>query len=126
MSLGFAHTPPITARAVRLADASCTHPLAALHTHPTTSLSSCCPMKQISHTAWSCPATDARRHVSCRCRVVGTEVEAGWKDEDFIEVGTLGRPHGVRGEVVVSVDTSFPEQRFASPGVRFVSMLICS
>jgi 16S rRNA processing protein RimM len=28
-------------------------------------------------------------------------------------VGRIGRPHGLRGEVVVAVHTDFPEQRFA-------------
>jgi hypothetical protein len=61
-----------------------------------------------------------RRHIACRLSVVGSPVDTGWKDDDFLEVGTLGRPHGVSGEVVVQVDTSFPEERFANPGIRYV------
>jgi 16S rRNA processing protein RimM len=37
---------------------------------------------------------------------------------DRLVVGRVGRPHGLRGEVVVSVRTDFPDQRFA-PGTRF-------
>jgi 16S rRNA processing protein RimM len=33
-------------------------------------------------------------------------------------VGRIGRPHGLRGEVVVQVRTDSPEERFV-PGVRF-------
>lgn len=33
-------------------------------------------------------------------------------------VGRVGRPHGLRGEVAVSVRTDFPDERFA-PGARF-------
>lgn len=75
--------------------------------------------KHTSHNLELLAAGKPKRKVSCRCTTIGTEVESGWKDDDFIEVGTLGRPHGVRGEVVVSVDTSFPEERFANPGVRY-------
>ena len=35
----------------------------------------------------------------------------GW--DDMIVVGRLGRPHGLRGDVVVVPETDFPEQRFA-------------
>ncbi len=37
---------------------------------------------------------------------------------DRLVVGRVGRPHGLRGEVVVSVRTDFPDERFA-PGTRF-------
>lgn len=37
---------------------------------------------------------------------------------DRLVVGRVGRPHGLRGEVVVSVRTDFPEERFV-PGTSF-------
>lgn len=37
---------------------------------------------------------------------------------DRLVVGRVGRPHGLRGEVVVAVRTDFPDERFA-PGTRF-------
>ncbi len=33
--------------------------------------------------------------------------------DDFVLVGVILRPHGLRGEVVVRPETDFPEQRFA-------------
>lgn len=33
--------------------------------------------------------------------------------DDFVVVGLILRPHGLRGEVVVRPETDFPEQRFA-------------
>jgi 16S rRNA processing protein RimM len=40
--------------------------------------------------------------------------------EDLILVGTIERPHGLRGEVVVNPFTDFPDARFV-PGARFVA-----
>ncbi|MBA2324646.1 MAG: ribosome maturation factor RimM [Pseudonocardiales bacterium] len=37
---------------------------------------------------------------------------------DKLVVGRVGRPHGLRGEVVVAVHTDFPDERFA-PGTEF-------
>jgi hypothetical protein len=46
-------------------------------------------------------------------------VEDGWHPDDFVEVGTLCRPHGVYGEMVVRIDTSFPKERFGTTGLRY-------
>ena len=35
--------------------------------------------------------------------------------DDFVLVGRVARPHGLRGQVIVNVDTDFVEERFA-PG----------
>ncbi len=40
-------------------------------------------------------------------------MEAGW--DDLILVARVARPHGLRGEVILNLETDFPEQRFA-PG----------
>lgn len=40
-------------------------------------------------------------------------------DDLTLVVGRIGKPHGLRGEVGVSVRTDAPEQRFA-PGARFI------
>lgn len=37
--------------------------------------------------------------------------------DDMVMVGRIGRPHGLRGQVVVNPETDFPEQRFR-PGAR--------
>jgi 16S rRNA processing protein RimM len=39
-------------------------------------------------------------------------------EPERLVVGRVGRPHGLRGEVVVSVRTDFPDERFA-PGTTF-------
>jgi hypothetical protein len=48
-------------------------------------------------------------------------VNVGRSDSDYIEIGTISRPHGLDGEMVVTIDTSFPEERFGIPGKRCVS-----
>ena len=42
-------------------------------------------------------------------------VEAEW-----IEVGVVGPPHGVRGEMKVQPLTDFPEDRLGTPGMRWL------
>lgn len=39
--------------------------------------------------------------------------------EDMVLVGRLGRPHGLRGEVVILPETDFPELRFAEGATVF-------
>jgi 16S rRNA processing protein RimM len=34
--------------------------------------------------------------------------------DDMVLVGTIARPHGLRGQVVVNATTDFPEERFAA------------
>jgi 16S rRNA processing protein RimM len=41
----------------------------------------------------------------------------GW--DDLVVVARVARPHGRRGEVILNLETDFPEQRFA-PGRRLV------
>ena len=42
---------------------------------------------------------------------------SGW--EDLVVVARVARPHGRRGEVILNLETDFPEQRFA-PGNRLI------
>ncbi|MFN2495977.1 MAG: ribosome maturation factor RimM, partial [Pseudonocardiaceae bacterium] len=39
-------------------------------------------------------------------------------EAQWVVVGRVGRPHGLRGEVTVQVRTDSPEQRFR-PGAQF-------
>lgn len=38
--------------------------------------------------------------------------------DDFVEVGMISRPHGVRGEVKVQLITDEPKKRLGTPGKR--------
>jgi hypothetical protein len=40
---------------------------------------------------------------------------------EFVEVGVVGAPHGVRGEMKVQPLTDFPEERLGTPGTRCAS-----
>lgn len=113
--------PSATSSAVRASPASYLHLPAGINTHHSINHASCCALNPIGYPGGH-RQIDSDRQVSCRCIDVGTAVDAGWKDEDFVEVGTLGRPHGIQGEVVVSIDTSFPEERFSNPGVRYAAI----
>ena len=42
----------------------------------------------------------------------------GGADGQWVEIGILRAPHGVRGEIKVQPLTDFPEDRLAEPGVR--------
>ncbi|OEL25907.1 putative 16S rRNA-processing protein RimM [Dichanthelium oligosanthes] len=42
------------------------------------------------------------------------------KDEELVEVGYVSGAHGVRGDVLVTPRTDFPELRFATPGTRWL------
>lgn len=42
----------------------------------------------------------------------------GWLQDDFVEVGLISRPHGVRGEVKVQLITDEPERRLGTAGKR--------
>ena len=43
-------------------------------------------------------------------------------DVQWVEVGVVRMPHGVRGEVKVQPLTDFPEDRLAEPGVRSATL----
>jgi len=40
--------------------------------------------------------------------------------DDMAVVGTIARPHGLRGQVVVNVETDFPEERFRAGSKLFM------
>jgi 16S rRNA processing protein RimM len=42
------------------------------------------------------------------------------KWDDMAVVGRIARPHGIRGQVIVNVETDFPEQRFQPGAELFV------
>jgi len=44
--------------------------------------------------------------------------ESGW--DEMAVVGRVARPHGIRGQVIVNVDTDFPELRFRPGAELFV------
>lgn len=50
------------------------------------------------------------------------EERDGQDDDEWelVEVGKIGIPHGVRGEVKVQPLTDFPEQRLGMPGIRYI------
>ncbi|KAH7422582.1 hypothetical protein KP509_12G015500 [Ceratopteris richardii] len=50
---------------------------------------------------------------------LSTTVEADDSD-DFVEIGLIRSTHGVKGELKVMSLTDFPEQRFETPGPRWV------
>lgn len=125
-AIPFPCSAPATSNSARALPFPVQHHLVLVRASPKRCQISCRALPLNQHERGICLAAGKhrsvpRRHISCRCTSIGTAVEPGWKDEDFIEVGTLGRPHGIRGEVVVSIDTSFPEERFANPGVRYAS-----
>lgn len=39
--------------------------------------------------------------------------------DDFVEVGLISRPHGVRGEVKVQLITDEPKKRLGTAGKRY-------
>jgi ribosomal protein L35AE/L33A len=41
-----------------------------------------------------------------------------WVQDDFVEVGMISRPHGVRGEVKVQLITDEPKKRLGTAGKR--------
>src|SRR5437870_13269065 len=41
--------------------------------------------------------------------------------DDMAVVGRIARPHGIRGQVILNVETDFPEERFQPGVVMFVS-----
>lgn len=42
------------------------------------------------------------------------------KEDEWIEIGIVGPPHGVRGEMKVQPLTDFPEERLGQPGKRWL------
>ncbi|KAG2625737.1 uncharacterized protein LOC120697826 isoform X2 [Panicum virgatum] len=48
------------------------------------------------------------------------EQEYDEEDEELVEVGYVSGAHGVRGDVLVTPRTDFPELRFATPGTRWL------
>src|SRR5207248_2669933 len=40
--------------------------------------------------------------------------------DDMAVVGTIARPHGLRGQVIVNVDTDFPAERFRAGSELFI------
>ncbi|CAL4894877.1 unnamed protein product [Urochloa decumbens] len=50
----------------------------------------------------------------------GEEQEYDEEDEELVEVGYVSGAHGVRGDVLVTPRTDFPELRFATPGTRWL------
>ena len=46
-------------------------------------------------------------------------MSAKW--EEMAVVGRIARPHGLRGEVIVNVETDFPEQRFQPGAELFIA-----
>lgn len=86
-----------------------------------------CPRPQ--HSALlSFPGGPAEKRQSCcrhlRCHAVGAIVSTEWDDDDYIEVGTLGRAHGIKGEVIVGLSTSSPDERFGQPGKRLAHLFL--
>ncbi len=41
------------------------------------------------------------------------------EEEEWVEIGRVGPPHGVRGEFKVQPLTDFPEERLGMPGPRW-------
>jgi hypothetical protein len=60
-----------------------------------------------------------RRWVAARAVAAADGVSAQAADE-WVEVGRVGPPHGVRGEMKVQPLTDFPEDRLGEPGARWV------
>lgn len=56
-----------------------------------------------------------------KCQGTGPAGTAGGGDSQWVEIGILRAPHGVRGEIKVQPLTDFPEDRLAEPGVRCVT-----
>ncbi|KAL4859239.1 Ribosome maturation factor RimM [Chlorella vulgaris] len=52
--------------------------------------------------------------------VAGDEDESQEDEEEWVEVGKIGPPHGVRGEMKVQPLTDFPEDRLGTPGPRWI------
>lgn len=48
----------------------------------------------------------------------GETAAVAW--DDMVVVGRIGRPHGLRGEVLVQSETDFPELRFAEGAALYV------
>ncbi|PRW59657.1 Ribosome maturation factor [Chlorella sorokiniana] len=73
-------------------------------------------------------AAAARRLQRCDrplCRTAaaatdGPEAASVPEEEDWVEIGKVGPPHGVRGEFKVQPLTDFPEERLGTPGPRWL------
>ena len=61
-----------------------------------------------------------RRLAAAAAAAEGAPGSSSDVDEDWIEVGRIGPPHGVRGEMKVQPLTDFPEDRLGTPGPRWV------
>jgi len=48
------------------------------------------------------------------------EAAGGLEEEEWVEIGRVGPPNGVRGEFKVQPLTDFPEERLGMPGPRWV------
>lgn len=49
-----------------------------------------------------------------------TPSDSNLDDDDLIQIGIIGPPHGVRGEFKVQPLTDFPEDRLGEPGTRWI------
>lgn len=55
---------------------------------------------------------------SCRCAILPFCTPVNWKEMAL--VGRVARAHGIRGQVIVNLETDFPDERFQSGGELFV------
>ena len=61
-----------------------------------------------------------RRWVAARAAAAAADRVAARAADEWVEVGRVGPPHGVRGEMKVQPLTDFPEDRLGEPGARWV------
>ena len=81
-------------------------------------LSACGRPARRTATPWCLAAAAASgRLVTARAAEPAAPNAASPADE-WVEVGRIGPPHGVRGEMKVQPLTDFPEDRLATPGAR--------
>ncbi len=58
--------------------------------------------------------------VKAAAREGEAQEDEGTQEEEWVEIGKIGPPHGVRGEMKVQPLTDFPEDRLGEPGPRWV------
>lgn len=83
-------------------------------------------MHAVAGAAAASAAAAARRQQRCHRLPIRTaaaathdsEAASMADEEEWVEVGRVGPPHGVRGEFKVQPLTDFPEERLGTPGPR--------
>ncbi|KAG0567627.1 hypothetical protein KC19_7G149500 [Ceratodon purpureus] len=62
--------------------------------------------------------------VVCHASRASSAAEPTINVEDFVEIGTIAETHGIYGELRVRSLTDFPQERFETPGTRWIKRIL--